>query len=205
MLTPEMRAPVVVGVKVILIVQEAPGARVAAQLFVCAKSPELASGNRNGADRQSYASDIGQRHRLRRARRSSRHTTEVDRRAAEADQRQRTATANWSSHICLDLRLIQSRVVYPDLVNRSREELAEDAVPANLERVGGSSDASPAGPGSTPARRSRRAATSNRHRSRPGATSCSPSRGVVPRVTASTEPTVTPPPGAPVFVVLSRK
>src|SRR6185295_4860587 len=72
---------------------------------------------------------------------SSRHVSEVDRRAAEAGQRQRTATANWSSHICLDLRLIESRVVYPDLVNRSGEELAEDAVSTNLERVGGNRDA----------------------------------------------------------------
>src|SRR5579862_4313353 len=41
MVTEELRAPVVVGAKVILMVQGIPGCRVAPQLFVSAKSPAL--------------------------------------------------------------------------------------------------------------------------------------------------------------------
>ena len=62
--TVPVRVPVAVGVNVTLMVQLAPAARLAPQLFVCAKSPLLVPVISYAANRQGRSARVRERHRL---------------------------------------------------------------------------------------------------------------------------------------------
>src|SRR5467141_4308660 len=92
--------------------------------------------NRDAIDLQCRTSCVRDGHSPCAARRTRHLIGEANVGAAQTYCRRWVRIADWAAHVGLDLGLSEGAVVDAHLVDHPLEELAEETVPADLQRVG---------------------------------------------------------------------